>query len=506
MLVSIQNRLKHESYQGRLEALKLSIEAKHQLRELLDACTRISSLESQRETNYPAERTRKQLILTNIIVGGLVANVFIAVLLAHYFSQSITTRLSRINNNAIKLASGDALEAPVPGTDEIANLDNVLHSVAVTLAEASRRERAIVENVQDAIFTIDERLAVAKANPAAANLLQYDGAALLGRRLVNLIDEQDQSIFLQTFDRAKTSQQSINLDARIIAKDGNAVWMLWSIYWSPSEKSYFCVAHDLNERKILEQLKRDFTNMVSHDLRTPLTAVQAFLQNLTGGVYGEVTGKAQTAAGRLERSVQRLVGLVNELLEIERLSEGCIDLKLHDAAVSDIVQSAIEMIENFARQHDVSLSSAVPPDLMLYADSGRIIQILQNLLSNAIKFSPAHSSVEIRAESQANAVEISVTDYGPGINDEDQLVVFDRFHQLKNSSSTKVAGSGLGLAICKAIVEQHHGTIGVRSKLGEGSTFWISLPLRHIEDNRNGVKDGVKGATISSSASSTGEK
>jgi two-component system, sensor histidine kinase len=166
------------------------------------------------------------------------------------------------------------------------------------------------------------------------------------------------------------------------------------------------------------------------------------------------------------------------LLDVEKLESGSMQLRPEPTNVSAIVGDALDMVRPLAEQQKIRLDLITHEDVVLRADSARLSQVVQNLISNAVKFSPTGSSIQVLYGMDSNGLaEIRVTDMGPGIAAKDKDLVFDRFRQLSNSDGIAVKGSGLGLAICKAIVEQHGGTVGVDSQLGHGSTFWLKLPL-----------------------------
>jgi signal transduction histidine kinase len=152
-------------------------------------------------------------------------------------------------------------------------------------------------------------------------------------------------------------------------------------------------------------------------------------------------------------------------------------LRQEQTQISTIIKDALDMVRPLAEQQKIGLELINKEDATLIADSSRLSQVVQNLLSNAVKFSPTGSSIQLYYGKDPHGIaEIRVTDRGPGISDADRELVFDRFRQLSNSNGIAVKGSGLGLAICKAIVEQHGGTVGVESQLGRGSSFWVKLP------------------------------
>jgi signal transduction histidine kinase len=167
--------------------------------------------------------------------------------------------------------------------------------------------------------------------------------------------------------------------------------------------------------------------------------------------------------------------MINDLLSVERLESGTFSLDKERVSFKQLCDGAVESIRAIAEEAGVSII-VEPYDLYIYCDGERIIRVLTNLLSNAIKFSPERARIELRARKTENATEISVTDYGPGISESNQHIIFERFKQISRGDESIRRGSGLGLPICKAIVEAHGGSISVKSALGEGSTFAFNLP------------------------------
>lgn len=225
----------------------------------------------------------------------------------------------------------------------------------------------------------------------------------------------------------------------------------------------------------IQKLRQAFVAMVSHDLRTPLTSVQVYLQLLTGGALGGLSDKAREKGVRAEKSVERLVELINDLLEVEKLESGAVNLKLVPVTVAEILQGSIEAVADLAEKEQVDLDIA-DSSLGITVDRDRIIRVLTNLLGNAIKFSEPGKTVSVEVLETDTMVEFHVRDEGPGVPSELCEAIFEKFRQVKESDSTEKGGTGLGLPICKAIVEQHGGTIGVVSQEGSGSDFWFCLP------------------------------
>jgi signal transduction histidine kinase len=226
------------------------------------------------------------------------------------------------------------------------------------------------------------------------------------------------------------------------------------------------------------RLKQEFVAMVSHDLRTPLTSINGFLVLLEHGVYGELPAKAVDGTNMAIRSINRLILLINDLLDMEKMEAGKLEMTFKQTALEPIIQRTMESLKNFAEQHEVALLNASPSNLEVFADADRLVQVGVNLVSNAIKFSPKGGTVTISAEPITDFIVVRVKDQGPGIPPQYVDAIFERFRQLPASEGANKGGTGLGLAICKAIVEQHGGKIGVDTEESKGSTFWFLVPMR----------------------------
>jgi len=236
------------------------------------------------------------------------------------------------------------------------------------------------------------------------------------------------------------------------------------------DKVFHQMANDLKEAN---QRKQELVAMVSHDLRTPLTSVRAALTLLSDGVYGELPASGQEQVEAAERSADRLIKLINNLLDIEKLDST--PLKLESCSLNQIVGAAIDSSQSFAQSKDLTITRNTG-DITLAADGERLTQVLVNLLSNAIKFSPRNTTIALTASQSGNWVEVKVKDSGRGIPKGLEEKIFERFQQVEATDGNDQEGSGLGLAICKAIVQQHGGQIGVVSSPDKGSEFWFRLP------------------------------
>jgi signal transduction histidine kinase len=224
---------------------------------------------------------------------------------------------------------------------------------------------------------------------------------------------------------------------------------------------------------------REMVTMLSHDLRTPLTSIHGTLSLLRLGACGELPPQALQAIQIAERGSTRLLKLINDLLDIERIESGHLPIAIRTTSTQAIIVKSVEAIAGLAEQHNMQLQLP-QQDLEIDADEDRLVQVLVNLLSNAINYSPDASRIVVHICNTQNGVEFSVSDQGPGIPADRSRDLFERWKQVETISAGKLNGSGLGLSICKAIVYAHGGRIGFQNRLHGGSTFWFSIPAQPV--------------------------
>ena len=227
------------------------------------------------------------------------------------------------------------------------------------------------------------------------------------------------------------------------------------------------------------QSKDDFLSAMSHELRTPLNAILGLSESLSEGVYGGLTDKQSKSINTIAESGHHLLSLINDLLDIAKIGAGKMDLDWTNSNLEDACKSSMRFISGLASKKKISVSLFTDPIAsIIHADQRRLKQILVNLLSNAVKFTPegGHISLQTRSNPERNAIEISVTDNGIGISNSDIERLFRPFTQLDSKLSRQYAGTGLGLSLVLRLAELHGGSIEVKSELGKGSCFTVSLP------------------------------
>src|SRR5271156_5751903 len=234
----------------------------------------------------------------------------------------------------------------------------------------------------------------------------------------------------------------------------------------------------LTQRSELDTLKDEFISTVSHELRTPLTSIRGALGLLSSGIIGDVDAKALNLLRIAVTNTDRLIRLINDILDLERMQSGRAPLHVRRCSLAELAQHAVETMTSMAESAHVrlELSSPLPADSAFDGDPDRILQVLTNLLSNAIKFSPVASTVRIHTEATSDSILLKVVDEGRGIPIDKLDSIFDRFQQIEPSDARQKGGTGLGLAICRSIVQQHSGSIWAQRNLGLGSTLYVMLP------------------------------
>jgi signal transduction histidine kinase/DNA-binding response OmpR family regulator len=291
------------------------------------------------------------------------------------------------------------------------------------------------------------------------------------------------------------------LEARAVRKDGSVFdkqVVMVKAYDQQQFIGHYCFMKDISDRCEIERLKDEFVSVVNHELRTPLTSISGALDLLASGILQTQPEDAQRMLKIAANNTDRLVRLINDILDIERIESGKIQMTKQSCDSADLINQSVEFMEEIAAQAGVTLSVS-PLSVRLWADPDRIIQVLTNLLSNAIKFSPPGSTVWLSAEedngtrgqgtgdrenifSSSPTILFKVTDQGRGIPAEKLETIFERFGQVDASDSRQKGGTGLGLAICRSILQHHGGQIWAESTLGEGSTFFFTLPILPEEE------------------------
>lgn len=338
-------------------------------------------------------------------------------------------------------------------------------------AQAERRRlAAVLETTPDAVIMVDGKGIVSLANPAAEMVLHGSHEAARGRpaadvvasdgivRLLSPEAGEEHSAEVTVEDGRVLSAQVKDIEASAGAPSGR-VLVLW----------------DITHYKKLDMLKSEFVSTVSHDLRAPLTLMRGYATMIT--MVGAVSGQQREFVSKILDTVEQMSSLVENLLDLGRIEAG-LGLHLEETRIGSVIEEVVEAFRPNAVNKRIALNVALEEPLEpLQADATLLRQAIANLADNAIKFTPAGGNVTLRAWQESGRTHIAVEDSGLGIAPTDQARLFEKFYRARRKETLKEKGSGLGLAIVKSIVEQHGGRVGVRSRLGEGSTFSLDIPI-----------------------------
>ncbi len=346
------------------------------------------------------------------------------------------------------------------------------------LFAAADRERAqldtILREMQDVVIVTDDNLHVLLVNAAARQVLQLD-ETVIGQPLPKAINVQQLiDLFEQRHSEEFVSRADIALpDGRVLQGQLSPL----------PGVGYGAVLRDITRLKELDRIKNEFVAIVSHDLRTPLTTIRGYVSLLPR--VGPLTEMQHDFVARVERSMDSIVDLIADLLDIGKIEAG-VDWEMTPVLVHEVVSEAADRLRPNAEMHKQTLSLNTPELSPVLGNQRRLEQVVANLIGNAIKYTPDHGRIDIALHEDDGFLVLQVSDTGIGISLEDQRRIFDKFYRVESEATERISGTGLGLSIVKAIVKKHSGRVWVESELGKGSTFTVLLP-RCVEEKKPGV-------------------
>jgi PAS domain S-box-containing protein len=354
------------------------------------------------------------------------------------------------------------------------------------LREREAELRAIIDSAADGIIWLDDTGIIRSANQAAQDLIGYSSDEMIGKNVVEFLPDHYRRRFgaALTYYFRSTVERYIGRITEVTGRhrDGKTfpLELTLSRLTLDDRELYTGIIRDVSDRKLMERRVSEFYSTVSHELRSPLASIRGSLGLIEGGAIGEVSAEVRELVSIARRNCERLIRLVNDILDAKRIEAGKLPLNKEPVRPDEIVAAAVEGMQSFAAESGVSLVTQAAAQPQIIGDSDRVVQVLTNLLSNAIKHSPADSRVDVFCGKARNGnafLRFSVRDQGPGIESEQLEKLFSEFQQLDSSDSRLKGGTGLGLAISKSIVESLDGQIGVDNSPGNGATFWFELPI-----------------------------
>ncbi|MFW5488847.1 MAG: ATP-binding protein [Desulfovibrio sp.] len=337
--------------------------------------------------------------------------------------------------------------------------------------KAKKEWELTVDALPDLIALLDADLHIVRVNKSLASRLDVTPAQAVGMEFTRIVPACPEPA---AFENEQAGLKEHHLFDEEL---GGHFEVTCSPVFNENTLEYIVfIGRDVNERYRLKRMKSDLISIVSHELRTPLTAIQGALGLLKGGALGEIPKNIAAIVQIAYHNTERLIRLVNDLLDIKKIEEGQLRLNLAPVDMTPLVRHSVEEMTPFAEKFGIRLRFADPMEkTLVYADADKLVQVLTNLLSNAIKFSPRDDVVTVSVYHIEGTIRVSVADNGPGIPESFRDYVFDQFSQAESVKNRGVNSSGLGLSIAKAIVEKHGGRIHFTTSTGKGTTFHVDL-------------------------------
>jgi two-component system phosphate regulon sensor histidine kinase PhoR len=429
---------------------------------------------------------RQRLIAASFIIlvlGGTVSLLF---------SRAFAARVERLKDFSRRVAEGDfrALPAENP-RDELADLAQALNNTAAQMDQTIRslsgernRSSAILRSMVEGVAVIDAQERLVFCNRAFSEILNLDSAGSEGHPVIEVVRNSD---LLGLIRRALMGEEGLqsNIAMGIVQQRSFSVTaapvksLEASTTAGAAEKpsGAVVVLHDVSELRRLERVRQDFVANVSHEFKTPLTAIQGFAETLLAGALEDPKNNRRFLE-IIRDHAARLARLTDDLLKLARIEAGKLEVAFQPVAVAELIESCSATTMLKASRKQISFTVNVPPGLpAVLGDPGLLHDLLQNLFDNAIQYTPEGGQIDVSASAEAREAVITVTDTGIGIPLADQERIFERFYRVDAARSREAGGTGLGLSIAKHIVEAHGGRLWVDSAVGRGSKFFVAVPL-----------------------------
>ncbi|MGD0621592.1 MAG: ATP-binding protein [Thermacetogeniaceae bacterium] len=413
-------------------------------------------------------------LLGLVLLSGTLLGIFLA--------GGIRRPLAEISAVARRIAAGDwEAEVRHPTGDEIGELALALNAISGAIREKSRqlteskgRLEAVLANMESGVALFDRSGRIDLVNPSAERILGISKQDAAGRTYVETLKNYPLiRIIDEVLRSGKTQSGEIALifpAERILEAHAAPVFGEWQ-----EPRGAVLVLHDISEIRHLERVRAEFVANVSHELKTPVTAVKGFAETLLeGALYN--SRACEEFVSIIGEEAERLNRLINDLLSLSRIESRELKLQLEPLELGPEIKQIVDKIKPRFQKKELALGVTVPGHpVVALADRDRLEQVLLNLLENSLMYTPSGGRVEVGVQEEQGMVVVSVRDTGIGIPPDDLPRIFERFYRVDRARSRKLGGTGLGLAIVKHIVEAHGGRVWVESELGQGSTFYFTI-------------------------------
>lgn len=429
----------------------------------------------KRQREILEEQVSRIILMMNVSLLACLFQLALCAITLRLFAKTISQRFGSVQSNIERYSRNESFNPPLEGLDEASSLESFLRQTARIIEDLSIKERQMIDNAGEVIFSISDQMMITSINDAAQKTWGYSSSELLGKSFKSLIFEQDLLANMTWVRDLRELAQGRTLELRIKHKDESLLNCLISAQWSADTAQIFCVAKDISVQKQIERLKQDFLAMVSHDVRTPLTASVMFLELLEMGVYGEISADGAESLQRIMELSRQLMALIKDLLDIERLQTGAIDLDKEEIELSELRPEFMSIVADALKAKSITAEVRCADEIYIRGDEAFLLRAITNVLFVAIDQSLPGSTLVISMTQTSATAEILVewmNDLNKSALSHDAFEIY-----LARSSQYVVPGtsSKLGLPLVRSIFLQHQGDVVLSSTAGKTSCR-LTLP------------------------------
>ena len=425
----------------------------------------------EREVKY------RQSVKSNLV--NLVVLSFITTMIVLFAIINILTRpLASLRNNTLKRISDDQSVAQLAGDNEIADVDRAFAGLVEAVNDANEKEKAILENVNDIICTIDGAGKFATVNEASEDILGYSPEDLIGKYYLDYILSEEAQKISQSVDAVVDGHGAQKFEGKMIKSDGETIDLLWSCYWSDADRSLYLILYDNSHVKQAERLRQEVISMVTHDLRSPLAGISLAYDFLKSQDSFQEDQELSRLVKQAASACHLMNCLITDLLDVEKIRSGQMQLMPAEVKVSHLFQKCKQLLQSTPETDNLQLEIGDNRSTLV-VDSDSMVKVLTSLVASAAKYCEENKKIKLDAQDMEGMLELSISYDGRNIPPVMLSSMFEHYQKLDYSTDHYPGVSGLALTLCKTIVEEQGGEIWAEN-YASGSAYKISIPLRPL--------------------------
>lgn len=417
------------------------------------------------------------------LAAALLLALAVCVILSYFISLLFTKPLKRLVETSEKISEGNFPATIIKKSwFEIGALERAVEKMSLRLSELfnniikqQRSSGAVFSGMKEGVIVLDNEGKILSANPAVEKIFGVAGEEISGRTVLEALRNNEiAGVTNRSLKLEKEIEEEIDIMTPVEAS--------FSVYAGPIRDKDgnilggICVLHDITKLKKLEKYRSEFVANISHELKTPLTAIKNYAETLLNSAPDDKE-KSRNFLLKIEKHSDNLSSLIDDILELSRLESGARSAEPRPVNISEVLSKSVELLQEKAIKKNITIDLACDGNLSINSIKDHIFRAASNLIDNAINYTGDNGKVSIRCIKNDNSIEISVSDSGIGIPKESLERIFERFYRVDPGRSRESGGTGLGLSIVKHIMELHGGRVTVQSQPGKGSTFTLIFPL-----------------------------